>query len=381
MTAPDKAVEVGLVLQGGGALGAYELGAVIALLELMDAISKAGRTVKLVAVTGVSIGAFNAACIVGAKDRADARRRLRALWADLTLETPAGWWPAASSNLSLFGLPGFYAPRRDVWNALNWTSYYDTDPMLGTLANHIDFAALNASETVFVVTAVDVATGTLRRFGNQPDAEGKQTPVTPRQVLASGSLPPQFPATPVGGQSYWDGGIVDNTPLGDAIAAFSPDGAAERFLVVMNLFRKERPLPKNMIEVNDRLAELRYGNRLRQDKSHAETINALVATVERLAALVPDDKLDKELRDCVASAQRFKVLEEITDIDLADPDLMAQAGLATASEQSGGFRDFSAAAIQRRHDVGYKLAQLKLHNLFAEHGLLRRNGAESHGAA
>jgi NTE family protein len=370
MTTPDKAVEVGLVLQGGGALGAYELGAVIALLELMDAIHKAGRTVKLVAVTGVSIGAINAACIVGAKDRTDARRRLRALWADLTLETPVGWWAGASSNLSLFGLPGFYAPRRDVWNALNWTSYYDTAPMLGTLAKYVDFSALNGSETVLVVTAVDVATGTLQRFSNRPGEDGKRAEVGPRQVLASGSLPPQFPATPIGGASYWDGGIVDNTPLGDAIAAFSPDGTAERFLVVMNLFRKERELPRNMIEVNDRLAELRYGNRLRQDKSHAETINALVSTVESLAALVPDDKLDDDLRDGIAHARRFKVLEEIIDIDLADPALMAQAGLATASEQSGGFRDFSAATIQRRHDVGHKLAQLKLQKLFEEHGLL-----------
>jgi NTE family protein len=370
MPPPEKPVEVGLVLQGGGALGAYELGAVIALLELMDAIHKAGRTVKLVAVTGVSIGAFNAACIVGAKDRTDGRRRLRALWADLTLETPAVWWPGASSNLSLFGLPGFYAPRRDVWNALSWTSYYDTAPMLGTLAKHIDFGALNVSDTVLVVTAVDVATGTLQRFSNRPDEEGKKVEIGPRQVLASGSLPPQFPATPIGGASYWDGGIVDNTPLGDAIAAFSPDGTAERFLVVMNLFRKERPLPKNMIEVNDRLAELRYGNRLRQDKSHAETINALVSTVESLAALVPDGKIDDDLSLKVDHARRFKVLEEIIDIDLADPALMAQAGLATASEQSGGFRDFSAATIQRRHDAGHKLAQLRLQKLFAEHGLL-----------
>src|SRR5688572_30346309 len=123
MTTPAKPVEIGLVLQGGGALGAYEFGALIALLELMDAIEKA-RTVRLVAVTGVSIGAINAACVVGAKDRADARRRLRALWADLTLEAPA-WWPG-TGNLSLFGLPGFYAPRRDPWNALSWTSYYDT---------------------------------------------------------------------------------------------------------------------------------------------------------------------------------------------------------------------------------------------------------------
>jgi hypothetical protein len=109
---------------------------------------------------------------------------------------------------------------------------------------------------------------------------------------------------------------------------------------------------------------------LRQDKSHAETINALVCTVESLAALVPDDKLDAELRDDIAHARRFKVLEEIIDIDLADPHLMAQAGLATASEQSGGFRDFSAAAIQRRHDAGHKLARLRLQKLFEEHGLL-----------
>ena len=368
MPTPDKSIEVGLVLQGGGALGAYEFGAVIALLELMDAIEKA-RTVRLVAVTGVSIGAVNAACIVGAKDRADARRRLRALWADLTLDTPAGWWPAASSNLSLFGLPGFYAPRRDPWNALNWTSYYDTEPMLGTLAKHVDFAALNRSETDFVVTAVDVVTGELKRFRNHPRKNEPKTEITPRHVLASGSLPPQFPAMRVNGARYWDGGIVDNTPLGDAIAAFSGDGTAERFLVVMNLFRKERPLPKNMIEVNDRLAELRYGNRLRQDSDTAHTLNELVRTVDRLAELVTEP-LDLELHAQVDRARQFKVLESITDIDLADPVLMAEAGLATESGQSGGFRDFSTAAIQRRHDTGYKLAQLKLRKLFEERGLL-----------
>jgi predicted acylesterase/phospholipase RssA len=366
MPTPEKPVEVGLVLQGGGALGAYEFGAVIALLELMDEIEGAGRAVRLVAVTGVSIGAFNAACVVGARDRADARRRLRALWADLTLDTPAGWWPAASGNLSLFGLPGFYAPRRDVWNALNWTSYYETEPMLGTLAKHIDFAALNRSDTVFVATAVDVVTGALQRFRNHPRKDEKKVEITPRHVLASGSLPPQFPALAVDGKPCWDGGIVDNTPLGDAIAAFSGAGA-ERFLVVMNLFRKERPLPKNLIEVNDRLSELRYGNRLRQDSDSAHTLNELVRTVDRLAKLVTKP-LDLELQAQVDRARQFKVLESITDIDLADPLLMAEAGLPTGSEQSGGFRDFSATAIERRRDTGHTLARLKLTKLFA--GLL-----------
>ena len=91
--AKDK-IEIGVVLQGGGALGAFEYGAMIALLELMDKIDVPGRTVRLTAVTGVSIGAINAACVVGARDRADARKRLRSLWSDLSLDTPNYWWAA-----------------------------------------------------------------------------------------------------------------------------------------------------------------------------------------------------------------------------------------------------------------------------------------------
>ena len=161
-------------------------------------------------------------------------------------------------------------------------------------------------------------------------------------MLASGSLPPQFPATAINGASYWDGGIVDNTPLGDAIAAFSPDGEAERFLVVMNLFRKERPLPKNMIEVNDRLARaaLRQPDAAgqQQRRDHQRAGRARSSASPRWCRTA---RSTTALMQGIARARRFKVLEEITDIDLADPALMAQAGLATASEQSGGFRDFS----------------------------------------
>ena len=88
----------------------------------------------------------------------------------------------------------------------------------------------------------------------------------------------------------------------------------------MNLFRKERPLPKNLIEVNDRLAELRYGNRLRQDSEHgARRINELVRTVDRLAGLVTEAARRSSSGMAVARARQFKVLEVITDIDLADP--------------------------------------------------------------
>ncbi|MBR1234194.1 patatin-like phospholipase family protein [Bradyrhizobium sp. AUGA SZCCT0182] len=363
-------VEIGVVLQGGGALGAYEFGAMIALLELMDAIEVRGRTLRLVAVTGVSIGAINAACVVGAKDRADARKRLRSLWSELALETPKHWWAAAGRNLALFGVPGFYSPRRDIWNFFNWTNFYDTNPMLGTLKKHVDFDSLNSSPTAFVVTAVNLSSGELIRFRNHPHKTEAKTEIGPSHVLASGSLPPGFPATAVNDASFWDGGVVDNTPLGDAIHAFSGSADVDRILIVMNLFRKNRAAPTNMIEVNDRLAELRYGNRLRQDGVNARTINMLLRIIDDLAAAVPEGQLDHKLKDRVLDAGRFKVLDEITDIDLTDPALMAEAGLPLSSEESGSFRDFSAAGIKRRHDIGYKLAQLKLQKLFEAHGLL-----------
>src|SRR5438105_9479429 len=163
-----KLLEVGVVLQGGGALGAYECGALIALLELMDEFAEQGRRIALKVVTGVSIGSINAACVVGAKSNADARARLNALWDDLTLETPPFWMQAAQRDLAYFGLPGFYVPRPDFWTAPTWTYVYDTRPLLVTLGRHVDFAALNASATAFVVTSVEVVTGTLRPFASKP---------------------------------------------------------------------------------------------------------------------------------------------------------------------------------------------------------------------
>ena len=117
----SRPVEVGVVLQGGGALGAYECGALNALLELMDEFTAQGRDIVLKVVTGVSIGSINAACVVGAKTRADARAGLNALWDDLMLEAPPFWMAAAQRDLAYFGLPGFYAPRPDFWTAPTWT--------------------------------------------------------------------------------------------------------------------------------------------------------------------------------------------------------------------------------------------------------------------
>ena len=352
----SRPVEVGVVLQGGGALGAYECGALNALLELMDEFTAQGRDIVLKVVTGVSIGSINAACVVGAKTRADARARLNALWDDLMLEAPPFWMAAAQRDLAYFGLPGFYAPRPDFWTAPTWTYVYDTRPLLVTLGRHVDFAALNASPTVFVVTAVEVVTGALQPFSNRPLKNLSATKIEPRHVLASGSLPPGFPWTEIDGMPYWDGGIVDNTPLGLAIDAFSADPAVDRMLVVMNLYPLRARLPRNLAAVEDRLHELSFGNRLRQDHDMARRINALVETIDELATKVAPDERSDWLNARLDEAGRYKIIDAIVNIDMQDPTATLVPSAQNPADDKDGMRDFSPDTVRRRRRDGFKFA-------------------------
>jgi predicted acylesterase/phospholipase RssA len=366
MTQWDR-IEVGLVLQGGGALGAYEWGAIEALYAVMDELA-AVRPVVLKAVTGVSIGAINGACIVGSADRADALRRLEALWRDLQLEAPFRrdlefGWPGLSGfaparDLSLFGLPGFYRPRPDFWNYQRWTSLYDTSPLYATLNKHIDFDAIARSDTTLVVTAVNVVDGDLKRFRNRADDGASQAdevvPFAPEHVVASGSLAPQFPWTESGGQHYWDGGIVDNTPIGDALGAFSDDDRVYRLVVVMNLFplRIEK-LPDNLLAVNERVQELRYGNRLRQDQTAAKTVNKLVRAIDALRSQLEQANIpiNSDIAGVVAKAKSFKIANTV-QIELRDSDSL--------NEDSSAARDFSPETIARRRRIGRESASKSL---------------------
>jgi NTE family protein len=376
----SKPVEVGVVLQGGGALGAYECGALVALLELMDEFARDGRTIELKVVTGVSIGSINAACVVGAKTWRDACTRLNALWDDLTLETPPFWMRAAQRDLAFFGLPGFYAPRPDFWTAPTWTYVYDTRPLLVTLARYVDFAALNASATTFVVTAVEVVTGALRPFANKSIGGAQATRIEPRHVLASGSLPPGFPWTEIDGLPYWDGGLVDNTPLGLAIDAFSAGDEVERMLVVMNLYPLRARLPHNLAGVEDRMHELSFGNRTRQDHDMARRVNALVETIDALAEKVaPDDRSDW-LEARLDEARRYKIIDSIVNIDMQDPSVTLVPSAETPADDKDGMRDFSADTVHRRRRDGHKFAQAILRPAFENRWSMEHAGAAAHAA-
>jgi predicted acylesterase/phospholipase RssA len=385
---PDwSRAEIGLVLQGGGALGAYEWGAIDALLTMMQKTIDLGKDIALKVVTGVSIGAINGACIVGAKDWADGRQRLSDLWKDLTLETPIPAWIdhsfrfqgfAPARDLSLFGLPGFYHPRTDYWRMPHWNSFYDTAPLEETLRKHISFEHIDGNTTDFVVTAVDVESGRLQRFRNRHSSAAgeskkrRQRPpiqdhvvvrFQPRHLMASGSLAPQFPWIDIGGRHFWDGGLVDNTPLGDAIDSFSGDDSVFRVVVVMNLYPLSALKPRNIFDVFDRVHELSYGNRLRQDGETAHRINEMVATIELLAKEVDREKIDSNplLHDCVAKALRYKIAE-IVDVDFQIND----DGTEDQTDDSHGLRDFTPATIESRRCRGSERAIAALKPVFEE---------------
>jgi predicted acylesterase/phospholipase RssA len=353
---PTK-IEIGLVLQGGGALGAYEWGAITALLDVVDEAIGNGSDVSLRSVAGVSIGAINAACLVGASDRADARLRLAALWGDFMIDLPY-LPPSANRDLALYNVPHFYTYRSDLLAAPTWTYLYDTHQLLQTLAEHVDFGTLNASNTAFVITAVDVESGLLTRFANQKIGNTEPRTIEPHHVLASGSIPPQFSWTDIEGgdgkpHHYWDGGIVDNTPLGDAIDAFSTGPGIARVLVVMNLFPQSARLPRSLTEVNERVDQLRFGNRLRQDSSTARQMNDLIATIQDLSMHL-SGPLPDELQKRVDKANAYKL------VNLINVSLTAD----TVSDDPNSFRDFSRAGILARRDAGRRIALAALHETF-----------------
>jgi len=378
-------IEVGLVLQGGGALGAYEWGAIEALFDLMDGLEES-IPVSLKVVTGVSIGAINGGCVVGVKGASGKERRKRgreqlgALWNDLQLDTPfRGRYElpfglpsfAPGRDLSLLGLPGFYTPRADIWNFPKWTSLYDTAPLKETLNKYITFSEIDASKTAFIVSAVDVERGTLKRFRNaagrqqrvqRPEEDDVVVPFKAEHIMASGSLAPQFPWTEIGKHAYWDGGIVDNTPLGDAMEIFSEGGQVYRLLVVMNLYPLTGKKPENLIGVADRMHELSYGNRVRQDSASAKRINNLLKLIDELekAATAGSVTLDPDLAQRVNKARGYKIAKTV-QIDLQTPG----KGQARPDDEAG-LRDFSPDTIAERRARGHERAAKKLNEALAK---------------
>jgi len=334
---------VGLIMQGGGALGACEHGAICCLLD-------AGY--DPVAVSGVSIGAINTAVVAGAWD-GDIRGGLQALWDAITL-TPLPFWPAdRQAAMSMFGNPGFWRSRTDFFSLHTWTSLCDVTPMHKTLNEVVNFEAINTNPRVrMAVTATCVETGDSVRFSNHhPDAPGvphralravqDKTPIGPEHILASGSLPPGFPMTPIGGQHYWDGGLFDNTPLRPLLEMLQGDEAEHLPIVVLNLFPSCGLPPGNWAAMQLRHMEITYQSRFWNEFGGNQ---GAVDFANMLAHL--DARLDPA--DPLREHQQFKRM--MLYRALRNLHVVEAADIAMT-----GAMDFSRHGVQRRRDDGYRM--------------------------
>ena len=334
-----------LILQGGGALGAFECGVVKALEE---------EQIFPDVVAGVSIGAFNGAIIAGNARHATAA--LEAFWTDLAVIIPGlpftdAKRAAASMKTIMFGVPNFFKPRwfPPFYNPMdlpwNWTSFYDTAPMKGLISKYVDFAALKASPVRLLISAVNVTTAELEVFDSYVDN------LTADHVLASGSLPPGFPWTVIDGKAYWDGGIVSNSPLDLVMDRCGPDG---KRVFIVDLFAGQKPLPANMMEVMARRDEIIYSERVRSDLRIREMVGAYRGLIDEILSDVGPDAVAK-------IKQRPRYIELMGDGAPMSITRFVRRG--PAAEPSSRDYDFSDAAIRLNQSAGYALVKQTLHNV------------------
>lgn len=335
--------QTALVLQGGGALGAFECGVVKALEEAQ---------IFPDVVAGVSIGAFNGAII--ASNPRHAAPALEAFWADLgiaTMELPfaCSERAAAALQISMLGTPNFFRPRwmLPVFSPdqfpLNWTSYYDTEPIKRLLSKYVNFATLKSSPVRLLLSAVNVCTAELEVFDSYVDD------LTPDHILASGSLPPGFPWTVIDGKAYWDGGIISNSPIDLLIDRCGPDG---KRVFIVDLFSGTSPLPTNMMEVLLRRDEIVYSERIRSDLRHRETVAAYRKLIDHLLTHLELDEI-----------ARIKHLPSYIQLmgDGASTMITRFVRQGQTRDPASFDYDFSYKTIQAHQAEGYMIARAIIH--------------------
>src|SRR5580692_8335374 len=285
---PDRCDRVALVLQGGGALGAYQAGVYQALHE---------EGMEPDWVCGVSIGAINSAIIAGNPPE---RRleRLRIFWDRITARkvwhyTPDGDVYRKARNLAssfmttTLGQPGFFKPHEiNPWfspaGAKTATSYYDTSPLRDTLLELVDFDLINARKMHFAVGAVNVLTGNFLYFDNKKEV------IAPEHVMASGALPPALPMVKIGTDHFWDGGIVSNTPLQHLL---DQDDSKNSLVFQVDLFSARGPLPRTIQDVMGREKDIVYSSRTRQVTDMFARLQRWKTRAYEALVLVPDEAL------------------------------------------------------------------------------------------
>jgi NTE family protein len=340
----DRALplQTALVLQGGGALGAYQVGVMMALQE-------AG--IEPDWVIGTSIGAINAALIAG-NPRERRVEAMHAFWDSLRWRSPLAVLPFEVGALNPFanlsvlagGVPGFFAPNPASWLGPHWpapvhqAAFYATDALAGTLKRHVDFTRVERGPMRLTVGAVHVTSGRMRYFDSRDET------IDERHVMASGALPPGFPAVRIDGEPYWDGGIYSNTPI-EAVLDDRPRRSTLIFTV--QLWNPEGDEPGSIWQVLGRQKDIQYASRADSHIARQKQIHRLRHVISELVQALPPAQRETARAKELASwgcrttmhivrlmAPRLPAEDHTKDIDFTPAGIRAriEAGLADARD-------------------------------------------------
>ncbi|HEY1855968.1 patatin-like phospholipase family protein [Acidocella sp.] len=336
---PEGVERIGLVLQGGGALGAYQAG-------VYQALHEAGLEPDWVA--GVSIGAINSAIIAGNKPEHRVEK-LERFWMDITARDPLTAWPEGDAprrlrnalsavNTTLFGQPGFFRPTPSHgWFAPRGsraaTSLYDTSPLHSTLEKLVDFDLINSRALRFAVGAVDVASANFTYFDNT------EVEIAPEHVMASGALPPALPMVRIGSHYYWDGGLVSNTPLQHLL----DNNRGNNMLVFqVDLFSARGDIPRDMPEVLARQKDIQYSSRTRTTTDHFLQTHRLRQALRDALNMLPDEQLSDAQRSAKAD------LEHLSEVNIVQLIYQQKAYEGDAKDY-----EFSRLSMKEHWRSGY----------------------------
>ena len=275
--------QVVLVLQGGGALGAYQVG-------VYQALHEAG--IEPDWVIGTSVGAINGALIAG---NAPERRleRLHAFWDRVEQHAGIGvpefiaGFASTIANLTTMtrGLAPFFTPNPASWLGPHFpvgvegAAYYTTQPLRETLAELVDFDYINERHARLTVGAVNVRNGEMRYFDSRDEA------ICVEHVMASGALPPAFPAVRIEGEPYWDGGIYSNTPI-EAVLDDKP--RQDSLIFATHMWNPEGPEPETLWQVMGRQKDIQFASRAKSHIARQKQIHHLRHIIREIAKHVPE---------------------------------------------------------------------------------------------
>src|SRR4249919_1519132 len=338
ITSPGRSLpgQVVLVLQGGGALGAYQAG-------VYQALHEAG--IEPDWIIGTSIGAINASLIAG-NEPENRLERLEEFWRRMTRKELWGLstWPELSDTTSywstlLGGIPGFFEPNPLALLGAHYplgrdkASYYSTAPLEKTLTELVDFALVKRCTPRLTVGAAHVRSSQMRYF------DSFETAITVRDVMASGALPPAFPAVRIDGELYWDGGILSNTPTE---VIFDDDPRRNSLVFAVHLWNPMGDEPGTIWEVLNRQKDIQYSSRVASHIARQRQMHNMRHVIRDLAKLLPEDIRKTQQAQALAA---FGCHTTMHVVRLLAPQL--------ENENHTKDLDFSPSSIRMRWEAGY----------------------------